>query len=76
MMAIKLAGNPLEAAAWLYHAEARPQDKVARILGVSRHTTSKCPNEARKPGLATIRLDPVILCELELAIEFRDRLPL
>ena len=75
-MAIEFAGNPLGAAAWLYHAEARPQDKVAKILGVSRHTATKCPSEVRRRGLATIRLDPDILCEPELAIEFRCRLPL
>ena len=69
----EFGGDPVTWAMWLYYAEGRTQNDVAKMLNVSRASIANYLAEARRRRLVSIDISPGVLERVELARELTRR---
>jgi len=69
----EFGGDPVTWAMWLYYAEGRTQNDVAKLLNVSRASIANYLAEARRRRLVSIDISPGVLEHVELARELTSR---
>jgi len=58
--------------AWFYYKDELTQEKIARLLSVSRASVGRMLERARKAGLVTIQLNSAYLASMELSSKLRS----
>jgi len=62
---LEFSGDQVIWATWLYFAENKTQNEVARELGVSRATIANYLTEAKKRGMVSVAIAPDLLGNIE-----------
>ncbi len=69
----EFAGDQVIWATWLYFAEHKTQNEVARELGVSRATIANYLSEAKTRGLVSITIAPDLLGNIGIGRDLADK---
>lgn len=69
----EFGGDVVIWAMWLYYGEARTQNDIAKMLGVSRASVANYLAEARRRGLVSISIAPQALERVTLARRLAER---
>lgn len=69
----EFSGDHIIWATWLYFAENKTQNEVARELGVSRATIANYLSEAKKRGMVSIAIAPDLLGNIEIGRELTEK---
>lgn len=70
---MEFSGDHIIWATWLYFAENKTQNEVARELGVSRATIANYLSEAKKRGMVSISIAPDLLGNIEIGRELATK---
>jgi len=65
----EFSGDHIIWATWLYFAENKTQNEVAREIGVSRATIANYLSEAKRRGMVSISIAPNLLGNIEISRE-------